>query len=108
MISENQQQNNSGLHPKGRAVLIRMVEIDDLKTTMIQIPDHVRKSSAVMEQRAVVVAVGASAWEDEKEPRAKVGEKVIVTKMAGYVVQGKDGGLYRLVNDRDIFCGVED
>jgi hypothetical protein len=29
--------------------------------------------------------------------------------MAGYVAQGpKDGKLYRLVDDRDIFCQIEE
>ena len=111
--------NESGLRPQGRAVLVRMVELDEFKTTTIMIPENVRKNSAVMEQRAEVIETGATAWEDEalflfgfpvwKRPRAKVGDKVIVTKMAGYVASGpKDGKLYRLVNDRDIFCKIEE
>lgn len=101
--------NESGLVPLGRAVLVRMVELEELKAERIVIPDHVRATSAVMETRAEVVAIGASCWEDEKEPRAKVGDKVIITRMAGYVATGpKDKQLYRLVNDRDIFCRIEE
>lgn len=100
-------QNESGLEPLGRAVLVKMVEIEELKAKLINIPDHVRANSATVEQRAIVVAIGDSAWEDEKKPRAAVGDKVIVTKFAGYVAKGpKDGQLYRLVNDRDIFCRI--
>lgn len=110
--------NTSGLVPLGRAVLVRMVELEDLKTEVIAIPDHVRQSSSVMEQRAEVIAVGSTAWEDEaimfcgfplwKRPRAKVGDRVIVTKMAGYIAKGpRDQKLYRMVNDRDIFCRIE-
>lgn len=98
--------NESGLEPLGRAVLVRMVEIDELKTQAIHIPQHVRASSAVMEQRAEVIAVGAAAWEDEKIARAAPGDKVIITRLAGYVAKGADGELYRLVNDRDIFCKI--
>lgn len=104
-------ENLSGLVPLGRAVLVKMVELEDIqmKNSRIQIPEHIRRQSSVMEQRAQVVAIGESAWEDEKAPRAKVGDKVIVTKMAGYVAQGpKDQQLYRLVNDRDIFCRIEE
>lgn len=98
-------ENRSGLEPLGRAVLIKMVEASEHKG-MIQIPDHVKASAAVMEQRAVVIAIGGCAWEDEPRPRAAIGDRVIVTKLAGYVTKGRDGELYRLVNDRDIFCRV--
>lgn len=100
--------NQSGLVPLGRAVLVRMIELDEMKTELIAIPDHIRQSSAVMEQRAEVVAVGSEAWSDEKEPRASAGQKVIITRFAGYVAKGNDGGIYRLVNDRDIFCRIEE
>jgi len=99
--------NQSGLEPVGRAVLIRMIELDSLKASLIKIPDHVQRNSAVMEQRAEIIAVGPECWADEKEPRAAVGDKVIVTKMAGYITKGPaDGQLYRLVNDRDVFCKI--
>ena len=99
--------NNSGLEPLGRAVLVRMVEFDEIKAEKIFVPEHIRRNSSVMEQRAEVVAVGRKAWDDEGEPRAAPGDKVIVTKMAGYVAIGPaDGKLYRLVNDRDIFCKI--
>lgn len=105
---EKQATNSSGLVPLGRAVLVKMAELDEVKAEKILIPDHVRQNSAVMETRAIVIAVGASAWEDEKEARAKPGDKVIITRMAGYVAVGpKDQQIYRLVNDRDIFCRME-
>lgn len=100
--------NESGLEPLGRAVLVRMIELEEVKASTIVIPDHVRQNSQVMEQRAEVVAVGAEAWADEKTPRAQVGDKVIVTRMAGYVARGADERFYRLVNDRDIFCRIKE
>ena len=101
--------NESGLRPLGRAVLVQMIELEELKATAIVIPDSVRRNSAVMEQRALVIEAGESAWEDEKSPRAQPGDKVFVTKLAGYTAVGpKDQKLYRLVNDRDIFCRIEE
>lgn len=101
--------NQSGLEPLGRAVLVRMVELEEFKNQLIQIPDHVLKSSAVMEQRAEVVAVGGEAWSDETKPRAQPGDRVIITRLAGYVAVGPaDGKLYRLVNDRDVFCKIKE
>ena len=100
-------ENTSGLEPLGRAVLVRMIEIEDMKASLIKIPDHVRANSSVMEQRAEVLAIGPECWSDEKSPRAAVGDKVFVTKFAGFITRGPaDEKLYRLVNDRDIFCKI--
>jgi co-chaperonin GroES (HSP10) len=104
-----EQMNPSGLTPLGRAVLVRMVEIEELQATSIVIPDSVRSSTAVMEQKAEVIAVGSECWADEGIARAKPGDRVIITKFAGYVAMGpKDKKIYRLVNDRDIFCRIEE
>lgn len=101
--------NESGLEPLGRAVLVEMIELDEMKAEVIAIPQHIRAQSAIMETRARVVACGSEAWVDEREPRAKPGDKVIITRMAGWVATGpKDKKLYRLVNDRDIFCRIEE
>jgi co-chaperonin GroES (HSP10) len=110
--------NQSGLHPVGRAILVRVYEAEK-KEGLIKLPEFVKESSSVMEQRAEVIAIGARAWEDEGHPvlrlfglkqhRAKPGDKVFVTKLAGFVTRGPaDGQLYRLVNDRDIFCRITD
>jgi co-chaperonin GroES (HSP10) len=63
----------------------------------------------MLETRAEVIEIGPSAWDDEKEPRAREGEKVMITKYAGVFVIGiHDEQNYRLVNDRDIFCVLEE
>ena len=99
-------ENTSGLAPRGRAVLIQPYE-PEKKKSLIELPPDVAGRSVMMEQRAIVVAVGNEAWADESEPRAKPGDKVFVTKFAGMMVQGTlDGEQYRLVNDRDIFCKI--
>lgn len=98
--------NNSGLLPLGKAVLLKMYEASPA-SGLIVIPDSVRNSSSLMENRGVVLAVGPAAWDDEAAPRCAVGDRVIITKMAGYNAIGPaDGGLYRIVNDRDVFCKI--
>jgi len=74
---------------------------------MIEIPEMVETRMASVELKMVVIAVGDDAWSDESKPRAKPGDTVLVTKYAGMMVKGADQKQYRLVNDRDIFCGVE-
>ena len=100
-------ENQSGLMPLGRAVLVKMYEPDKKPGSVIHVPEAVKERTSVMEQQAVVIAIGPECWSDEKGPRCAVGDKVIVTKLAGYVTRGSlDGQLYRLVNDRDIFCKI--
>jgi co-chaperonin GroES (HSP10) len=104
--------NESGLKPLGHAVLCLPYEpeIDRAKRGGIIVPPQARERNTMLESRVIVIEVGPDAWSDEEHPRAKPGDKVLVTRMAGYMAEGTtDKVMYRLVNDRDIFCkiGVE-
>jgi co-chaperonin GroES (HSP10) len=81
-------------------------EITIWSDTLI-IPDEVKKSLAVLENRQVVIEVGPDAWKDESQPRAKVGDVVLITKYAGFCATGADGRLYRMVNGREVFCTID-
>lgn len=100
--------NRSGLHPKGVAILLVPYEpeVKVWSDTLI-IPDAVRESLQVLENRQVVVEVGPSAWDDEPVPRAAAGDVVMITKHAGFVATGADGKLYRFVNAREVFCSID-
>tara|TARA_R110000868_G_scaffold135772_5_gene348371 strand:- start:152 stop:475 length:324 start_codon:yes stop_codon:yes gene_type:complete len=103
-------ENLSGLKPLGVAVLIQTYE-PERKGGQILVPDAVASRMSMVDNRAVVVEVGANAWHDEPSPRAKAGDKVLVTKFAGFMAGGDvtaDGKQYRLVNDRDIFCAISE
>lgn len=74
---------------------------------MIVIPEHVRANMMAVDQRAEVIACGPACWPDEP-PRAKPGDRVLISKFAGHLATGpKDQQLYRLVNDRDVFARLE-
>ena len=99
--------NNSGLKPLGRAVLVQTYE-PEKKESLIVMIDEVQERNQMIEQRAIVIAVGKHAWCDEPEPRAVVGDKVLVSKFAGFMAKGTaDGKTYRIINDRDIFAQIE-
>lgn len=99
--------NESGLKPLGRAVLVRPYE-PEVRSSILHIPDSVRENQQMVEQRAVVVEVGDNCWCDEPAPRAKAGDKVLVSKFAGFMARGtRDGEQYRFINDRDIFAAIE-
>lgn len=98
--------NRSGLEPRGRAVLVEPYE-PEIRKGMIAIPETVSERTIQAEMRAIVVAVGNSAWEDEKEPRARPGDKVMIAKYAGIIAKGPaDGKTYRVVNANDVFLRI--
>ena len=100
-------ENKSGLKPLGRAILIEPYA-PEKKQGLIQLIDETVSRDQMIEQRAIVIEVGSSAWHDELEPRAQPGDKVLVAKFAGYMATGTaDGKPYRFVNDRDIFAAIE-
>jgi co-chaperonin GroES (HSP10) len=98
-------ENLSGLKPLGRAVLVKYDEME--QKGLIVIPDSVRDRNYTLEQRATVIEAGAAAWKDEPEPRAFPGDRVLVSKMAGYLaISPVDGQRYAMVNDKDIFAKI--
>ena len=99
-------ENTSGITPLGHAVLVAPYE-PEIQQGLIQLPDSVRSRTQLVEQRAVVIAVGSCAWDDEPTPRAIPGDCILMTKFAGYMAVGPgDGKQYRLINDRDVFARI--
>jgi co-chaperonin GroES (HSP10) len=98
--------NESGLKPLGRAVLLAPYE-PEIKSSVIAIPDTVLDRTRMIDQRAVVVEVGPEAWKEESQPRAVPGDKVMIARYSGILVQGpNDGQSYRVVNCNDIFTAI--
>lgn len=99
--------NKSGLHPLGHAVLVEMYE-PELEKGIIAIPDTVRERTKMVETRAVILEIGSNCWSGEPV-RAVVGDRVLVSKYSGVAALGTlDGKAYRLVNDNDIFCRIDE
>lgn len=99
-------ENKSGLRPLGRAILCKAYE-PERKNSLIVMPDSVSERSMMVEQRVIVVEIGPACWPDEPA-RAKPGDRVMISKMAGAMAVGpQDGERYRVVNDRDIFLKIE-
>ncbi len=108
--------NTSGLSPRGHSVLVAPYE-PEMHRGLIEIPLEVRQRTSMIEQRATMVEVGPMAWHDERvrflgiplwrRLRAKPGERVLVSKYAGFQAVGPaDGKLYRVVNANDVFCAI--
>jgi chaperonin GroES len=99
--------NKSGLKPLGHAVLLQPYAVEEMTKGGLILPSQIRERDQMAEQRAVVVEIGAAAWEDERAPRCLSGDRVMFSKFAGYATVGPaDGQSYRVVNDRDIFLAI--
>jgi co-chaperonin GroES (HSP10) len=92
--------NGTGIKPVGVAILVKPYTPEKSMIIMVE-------SSDIMEDRAIVLEIGSEAWKDESRPRAKPGDKVMLSRFAGKMVRSPvDGNVYRLVNDRDIICQI--
>lgn len=94
--------NNSGLEPVGQAVLVQPYN-PEVESSLIHVPDHIKRRLETLDSRCIVVAIGPDAWED-KTPRAAVGDKVLVSSFSGAMLRGPwDDVQYRMINGRDIY-----
>jgi len=97
--------NQSGITPKGHAILCIPYE---MKKGLIVLPDNVGDRAKMLEDRVIVLEIGPDAWTG-KTARAVVGERVMISKFAGTVVKGPlDDKIYRIINDQDIYIGIEE
>lgn len=99
--------NTSGIYPKGHAVLGLPYEAPK-KDSRIVLPDTVKERSQMLQDRIRIVAHGEACWSDEPVARAKLNDLVLIPYLSGRMVRGKDGTLYRMVNDRDVIAVVEE
>lgn len=99
-------ENISGICPEGHAVLLIPYEPEIKKSTII-IPETVADRTKMLEERGIVIAIGAACWDREPRPRAQLGDKVYIPHLAGRMITGPaDGKRYRIVNDNDIFARI--
>ena len=100
--------NTSGLEPLGHAVLVQPIRTELYSKTIV-IPETVAERSIMVETVVRIIAVGPQAWSKYSSPWAKVGDKVMISKWTGHLCVGpKDGKQYRMVNQEDIFCKIEE
>lgn len=113
--------NLSGIYPVGDRILVLP---DDLKMTTdggIAIPDSVLKEHFYAQNIGKLIAVGPDSWLHHIErgpggntevgyrgPFAKVGDRVMFDRYGGEMKEGKDGRIYRILNDKDITAIVDD
>lgn len=98
--------NTSGIQPLDVRVLVRPDAVEE-KIGSIYIPDAAKEQKEFAQIKATLIAVGANAWSEAKatsvEFRAPApGDRVLIAKYGGIVIDGDDGAKYRILNDQDV------
>ena len=97
--------NESGIYPTEFKVLIAPIEVEEKTKGGIIIPDQTKERDQFAQMEGQLIAISPLAfsyadWNGYKPP--KPGDRVLFAKYAGTVVTGRDGKMYRLVNDKDL------
>lgn len=103
--------NMSGLQPIDDKVLLLMDQHSDKTSGGVIVPEDTRSRQTMASEGGVIVALGDGAFKfnDDATRRLEAlqlaprpGDRVVVERYAGRVVQGVDGVEYRLVSQRAI------
>ena len=101
--------NHSGITPLDDKVLLCMDQHAEKTRGGVVIPDDARSRQSMASETGVIVALGAAAFQFSDDGnrawithRPVPGNRVVVERYAGRVVQGEDGVEYRLVSQRSI------
>lgn len=100
-------ENTSGIHPKGFALLVKPLEIEEKTQGGIVIAQSTLDKEQAAQAQGVLIDKGSFAWNDEPEPRANMGEMVVFSRYKGEVLTGNDGDSYRIINDKDVIAVID-
>lgn len=99
--------NFSGYTPIGDRILVKVDESAAVTSGGIHLPDDVAYKQTMSSETGVIVAMGdaafvwtfdrARAWQGY---RPKTGDRVYIERYAGRVIKGKDGTMYRVIDDK--------
>lgn len=100
-------ENKSGIHPKGHRVLILPDPVEEVSESGIVLSvGQTADRERLAQLRGTIVELGSTAWHDQPEPWAEVGDHIIFGKYSGLIYKGDDGLEYRIINDLDVVATV--
>jgi len=118
--------NESGIYPCGNRALVKADDLEETTEQGIIIPQKVLDRHQVSACYGYVVALGPDCFKHTtenvyrdnapterrvrgySEPFAKVGDRIAFAIYAGLTQTGKDGVEYKIINDEDITCLVDE
>jgi chaperonin GroES len=100
--------NTSGITPVGYRVLVKPDPIERTTSGGIVLPETAAEAHDRAQQTGILIALGPEAWKDYSACWASVGDRVMFARYGGVHLTGKDGVLYRMLNDEQITAVIED
>lgn len=98
-----------GVTPCGHRLVVYPMPVERTTASGIIIHDVLANREEMAQIEAVVVSVGPSCWADQPvKDWAKPGDTVLIAKFAGMVRKGWDDKSYRVINDLDVVCIVQE
>jgi co-chaperonin GroES (HSP10) len=106
--------NESGYHPIGEKVLVLTDQCADTSSGGVDLPPEVVERMTSAAEMGVIVELGASAfnWMADRShrwegPKPNVGQRVFIERYSGQLCLGKDGQVYRILDDKNIGATME-
>jgi co-chaperonin GroES (HSP10) len=100
--------NKSGINVRGHRVLILPDQVETTTNSGIIISSGSNTDREQMAQmKGTIVSIGNTAWADQVEPWAALGEEVIFAKYSGATFKGNDDIEYRIISDLDIVAQLD-
>jgi len=101
-------ENTSGITPVGLSILVEPEQVEEKTESGIITATTDQLDKLQMAQTdGIVLSIGPMAFYDEKTPRCKVGDKIIMKAYAGMLKKGIDGRQYRIIADSEVIGILE-
>ena len=98
-----------GIQPVDRRVLVKPETLEEVTEGGILIPQQSREREDMGHIKAKLVGVGSQAFEDIEDvsQRPIAGMTITIARYSGYLIKGKDGVQYRIINDTDVVAVLD-
>lgn len=93
--------NTSGITPLGHRILVLPEEIETKTAGGIILHGTYAEREEMAQTKALVVAVGDDAYNDQASAWCGEGDQILFAKYSGLLWDGLDGKKYRVINDLD-------
>lgn len=101
--------NPSGITPVGFSLVIEPEQVEETygeSGIVVGTPESIEREQ-MRQTDGVVLAIGPMAFSDEKSPRCKVGDRVVMRAYAGMMRKGVDNKQYRIIADTEVIGILE-
>ncbi len=94
------------IEPCGHFLLVEIEKVEEVTPSGLILVKGQREREQQSSCDGVIIAIGPDAWFDKKTRWANIGDKILIEKYAGFVIDSEKYGygdrVLRLVNDEQV------